>query len=482
MAPSEDRDHSERDPCGSGMTIKLDQYQINGVKWIDYFEGRALLADEQGLGKTIQALYWLKQHNVSSERPAVIVCPATVKWNWPVEAKRFGLQTDVLAGMTPPREKRGNGRPMTRHSPVIMVNYDILGPWVEYLRSLHPQFLILDEGQYIANPRSERYRNVADLASGIPYRVILTGTPVSNQPADLWAPLSIIRPDLFPSENEFLWTYTKRFKFRGRWISKGAQNLDQLHAILKRECMIRRLKSKVLDLPAKIRRVVEVPLSDPQEYAYAENDFLGWVRTRWDRTRARKAKKVESFARLGYLLRLCARLKVTEVRRWIEDFHRQFPKRKLIVFTGNTPMIEYILRKFPGQVVRIDGKVHGHKRQLAVEEFQKGTKKWLGAAHYKAGGIGITLTASSDVLYTDLPLSAGILLQSEDRVHRRTQTRECIITYLVTRGTIEARAMELLKVKFGIIDQIVDGKFNTSDSLDIFNELIKELKKRRRQK
>lgn len=449
--------------------IKLEQFQWDGVDGIIDFGNRALLADEMGLGKTIQALAWLIE---TCSWPAVVVCPALLKYNWQKEAKEgFGLRSDVLEGMTPPKR---NGH-LIPHSRLIIVNYEILPAWWQYLRDeVNPQAIVFDEGHYIKNWESQRYTFSHRLAMRIRRRLILTGTPIANRPADLWALLSIIRPKLFPNLPDYMWTFTRPRKFRGKWQFKGAENLDKLHRILKGECMIRRRKTDVLDLPPKTRRVIEVPLSDPAEYRFAESNLIGWIKERYGAARAIRAAKVSSLVRFGYLLRLCARLKVGQIRAWIDSF-LEASDSKLVIFTGNTPMIDFLMRRYHGQIVRIDGKVSGRKRQWAVEEFQKAPRKRLAACHFKAGGVGTTLHAAADVLFTDLPLTPDCIGQPEDRVHRIGQTRPCTIWYLVARGTIEARAAALLQEKFEDIEAAIDGRTKSIGSLDIFNDIVHQV-------
>jgi SWI/SNF-related matrix-associated actin-dependent regulator 1 of chromatin subfamily A len=117
-------------------------YQKQGARNIHRWGGRALLADDMGLGKTIQSLYWLKKN--PSKRPCIIVCPASVKWNWQREAaEHFGMYSEVLSGTKPSQEGLGN------IAPLLILNYDILPKWTPYLLQIDPQVLILDEIHYL---------------------------------------------------------------------------------------------------------------------------------------------------------------------------------------------------------------------------------------------------------------------------------------------------------------------------------------------
>lgn len=127
----------------------LKKYQRKGVRQIERFNGRALLADEQGLGKTIQVLAWCKKH--PELRPIIVVCPAIVKWVWKSQAqKHVGIRSTILSGRKP--LKTG----FHSHHPLIIINYDILQYWGKYLRKLKPKVILIDESHKIKNPSAGR--------------------------------------------------------------------------------------------------------------------------------------------------------------------------------------------------------------------------------------------------------------------------------------------------------------------------------------
>ena len=116
---------------------KLRKYQKVGVKKIEHFKGRVLLADEMGLGKTIQALRWAKLH--PEKWPIIVVCPATLKWEWQAQAaKHINMRGVIAEGTKPPKH-------IPKILPMLILNYDILQYWVDYLKTLKPQILIIDE-------------------------------------------------------------------------------------------------------------------------------------------------------------------------------------------------------------------------------------------------------------------------------------------------------------------------------------------------
>jgi len=449
---------------------KLRSFQLEGVRQIYQFGGRALLADEMGLGKTIQALYWIIK--IPKRRPVVIVTPASVKYVWQAEAAlHFGLRTSVLEGQC-------NGH---HHLPsdIIILNYDILKSWLPLLLKSHPQCVVLDEVHYIKNPAAKRTRASLKLTEKATSVLGLSGTPLTNRPIELWPVLQAIRPDLFPSKHEYAWRYCKpRFTPWG-WIFDGATHMGELNRILRRECLIRRLKKDVLkELPPKIRQAVPFRLDSYREYEEAEEDFLGWLRS-ISPARANKAAKSQALVKVGYLLRLVARLKLDQTIRWIEEFYESHPGEKLVALTMHTLVIDRLKEKFGRRAVVIDGRVVGRMRQETVKQFQSSRKIDLFLGNWRAAGVGITLHAASNGVALDLPWTPGDLLQGEDRLHRIGQRKNVIIHYLMTLGTIEEKQIKILRKKTTILDAVLDGRSDASH-LNIFDELLAEMKRERR--
>ncbi len=444
-------------------------YQLEGARGIYDFNGRALLADEMGLGKSIQALYYC--HKMRHQRPIIIVCPASLKWNWEREASHhMGMSSEILQGRRPPKRSLTNA---TR--PVVIINYEILKYWVDYLVALNPLVLIFDESHYISNKDSQRYKALEELCdrANIPHRIALSGTPLTNRPSELWTTLRILRPDIFRSFNAYAFKHCLPRFVRGQWEYKGAVDLDALHAKLKRFVMIRRRKCDVLkELPPKTRKIIPVKLSRAarEEYEHARLDFLEWLRA-ISPAKALRAARAQAVVQVGYLLRLVAKLKRFYVKEWIENFLAESDE-KLIVFSGHTKLIDWLCRHFPDISVRIDGKVRGEKRMASVDRFQNDRRCRIAFCNPKAAGVGLNMTKASHVLYTDFPWTPGTLKQGEDRSHRFGQTKKVFIWFLAAIDTIEERLMTLLINKQSVLDRVLDGIDGGKD-FDVFAELLK---------
>jgi SNF2 family DNA or RNA helicase len=443
--------------------MKLYPFQQEDLAAIDRFGGRVLLAHDMGLGKTVVSLAWLRRNGAW---PAVVVCPASVKWTWEREANKSGVEALVLEGRSPrelPRRK------------LVIVNYDVLKSWKRSLLQLKPRCVVIDECHYVGN-WTQRTRAVRSLCADVPHVLALSGTPLVNRPMELFYTLRILRSDVFDEKL----TFGERFcgptfnRWSGRREYKGSSNTAELHRLLLNSCMIRRRKADVLpELPDKIRTMVPMPLRDAGEYDEAFNDFRGWIRRHSPR-RAGRAIRAEQLVKVGYLLRLAARLKTNYVVQWINEF-LDSSDGKLVAFVRHRGMTRALREHCKAESVLIDGSVTGRKRKQAEERFRDDNRVRLLVGNIQAAGVGLTLTAASTVAMVELPWQPAAVTQAEDRCHRIGQRDTVWVYYLVARGTVEERLCELLQGKQETLSDVLDGGEQEGD-LDIFNRLIKELR------
>jgi len=451
--------------------IQLKPFQYDGVMHIKKHDGKALVADEMGLGKTIQAIAYMKIRKIY---PAIIVCPASLKWMW--EQKVFemtGIRADVIEG----QKVRTSPAP---HSKVIIINYDILGFWVQHIiRNIKPVLLILDENQYIKERTTQRYKNVKALSRHTPYILALSGTPLTNRPKELYATLNLIWPSKYRSYWAFAFRYCNPVKKRGKWDFDGANNLGELHAKLKRHGMLRRLKKDHLKEVAD-PEVEMIPLdlskAGAVEYKAASRNFIRWLKST-SPAKAAKAKKAEKLVQMAYLKRLAAEHKMAAVFEWVDNFFVN-TDGKLVLMCTHRNILKMIVNRYKAQTVYIDGSVTGKKRQYAVDIFQRNKKIRLFVGNIRAAGEGITLTAASTLAFIELDWTPGKHSQAEARIHRIGQLNTAKIYYLVAKGTIEEKLCKIIQEKQGIISQILDGseKINNSKIFDLLEEELRRQK------
>jgi len=456
--------------------IKPYPYQKEGVRDMEHFlanGGGVLNADDMGLGKTLQTLWLLKRARLGQMYPALIVCPANVKYGWEYAAQtHINVQAHVLEGRKPPRG--GMGTP----APVTIINPDILEKWVPTLGKAGFKTLVLDECQFFGNPNSKRTRAAMALARITPWRIALSGTPLMNAPGELWPTLFMMRPDYFNSLFSFAEDYCEpRLQF-GRWTFKGAQNLPELHAKLRRVCMVRRLKSEVLgDLPAKNRVMVPMELSDEDQYNLAVTDFRAWLRQNYrdDLGRVNRAMRAFAVTRVGYLLRLAARLKARAVVDWANRFIAETGE-KLVLFGVHRKMIGMLQRRVNAKCVVIDGGVAGRNRKLAVDQFRRDKDTRVCIGNMKAMGVGVDglQDVCSNAAFTELYWVPGLHAQAEDRLCRIGQKWVSWMHYLVAPNTIEGRMCSVIQNKQTTIHSALDGHPDAGD-MNVHDLLIQAL-------
>lgn len=452
------------------------KHQKEGFREIERFNGTVLIGDEMGLGKSFTSLLWAIQ---KEKFPAVIICKASLKFNWEYEVRHhFGKTALVLEGRKVTKAKL---RALKR-AEIIILNFAILGAWVDHLCDLEPAVLILDECQGISNRKTDQYKFTHQLRWNCDHFLPMSGTPLRNRTIELWPVLNMLRPDKFPSFTRFGSKYAIPEYIRGRLVYKGSKNTDRLHRRLLKLCMFRRLKKDILtDLPEMQHNIVPLPYTNKAEYKKAEKNFLSWLGQSYGRGAMVKAKKSQSLTKTGYLRRFIIESKLPYVIEWINDFLEQ-SEEKLVLMGCHTSAIDKLCEHFGKICVRVDGTVPNAKRKLAVQRFQNDPKCRLFIGNIDAAGEGLTLTKSSTVVFFELDWVPAKIAQGAARVHRISQSKVCQIYYLIAAGTIEERVMQTIESKSAVLNQVLDGGQGDEISvLDMLADMVaKENKKAKR--
>jgi superfamily II DNA or RNA helicase len=444
-----------------GLGGELKPFQRAGVSYL-LSQRRAFLADEQGLGKTIEALATLEAANAY---PAIVVCPASLKLNWLRELRRWLPQRTAQAlsghGVSAPHEM----------ADITLVNYDIVAARLDQLSALRPRALVLDESHYCKNAAAKRTQAVQRLALEVPRDGIvlaLTGTPVINRPAELISQLRILgRLDDFGSGVKF----GERFR--------GPDAHLRLHWHLRARCFVRRLKADVLtQLPAKTRAVVPVELDNETEYRLAERDLVAWLRSQPLDLRELDAKvasalRAERLVRLNALKLLAARGKLQAALRWIHDFCSS--GERLVVFAHHREIQRAVLEQFPAALHILGADSHAG-RDAALQAFQEPDRhdNQLIVCSIEVAGQGLTLTRSSNVVFLELDWTPAKHDQAEDRCHRIGQQDAVNAYYLMAADTVDETISTLLERKRAVIGAVTDGR--EEDEEGLVDALVRELR------
>lgn len=435
-------------------------YQRAGVAYASRV-GRCLIADQMGLGKTVEAIATLEHRDAF---PAIIVCPASLKENWRRELKKWLPHRTVNV--------------VSSKSDVVtvdvnIINYDILAKFLDPLMHLKASGVVFDESHYVKTGASKRTKAAKALAAKVPKDgsvLLLSGTPVTNRPEELVSQLEILGMlNRFGGKWSFLKRYTGAYHNGFGWDTSGASNLSELNIKLRQNCYIRRVKDEVLkELPEKTRNVVTIEPSGPgyKEYRQAEDDLYLFLRSNGYRS----ADNAEHLSRTVVLKRLAAHAKMEGVVEWIDSFLDSCD-RKLVVFAHNVDVVDALAERYGN--LRISGRDSMEGRQHAVDSFQNDPDSRVIVLNLQAGGVGITLTAASDVVFVQMGWTPAEHDQAEDRCHRIGQTNSVQAWYLIGDGTIDEHIYDIVDGKRNVVDAVTEGDDSMQQS--VIGDLMKRL-------
>lgn len=455
-------------------------YQREGIAYgLD--KKRLIIGDEPGLGKTLQSIGIV---DTADAYPCLVICPSSLKINWQREFEKFtdkkALILDNSTRTTWPYLLK-----MAMYH-VAVVNYeslrkffvwDIKGgksfrlkdvvfcPHIRMFRSI-----IIDESHRVKDPAAQQTIFTKGITTGKEWIILLSGTPVVNRPEDLVAQLSIMgRLQEFGGRTKFMADYCTDPKDKK---AEPAIPLSVLSYTLYANCMIRREKAKVLpQLPDKTRVDLYVDISNMPEYNLAAADLAAYLSqytgcTDWE---IRSKMRMEALVRFMTLRKLATLGKVAQA----VDFIRTFLEngKKLIVFCSLHDVVDALVKAFPGAVT-VTGRDSAVSKQAAVDAFQNNPGTMLIICSIKAAGVGLTLTASSNVAFIELAWTYADCCQCEDRAHRIGQKDNVTCYYLLGRGTIDQTVYSLIHRKKSIAAEIMNADDDIPTDEMYFNELV----------
>ncbi len=445
-------------------------YQLDGYRQLENFGGNGLLADDMGLGKTFQFLLYLHMNTgfPGGVRRCVVICPAGLKVNWQREAlMHFNIHAEICEGREP-KQRRHKFTQL-----LVLINYEILPGWLPTLLKWKPDLLGLDEAHRIQNRSSLTYECVDELAENIPRVICLSGTPLTNRPAELWTILNLVRPDKYRSFLRFAWRYCQPKRNYGKWEFKGATRLPELHRRAKRHCMIRRLKRDVLkDLPKSHTSTVLVDIEKRKQYDKAHADYLKWLQGTAPGKHAR-ASRSAGRGKMVHLKQMVGTLKWKAIIDWIDNFMVETDE-KLLVFGVHKALLKRLHERYKRfHAVLINSTVTGKKRQQSIDQFQLQKSCRLLFANHQSGGEGFNMTAAAYGLVIEFPWTPKEINQTRARNDRIGQTRETTWYFMIAKNTMEEKLVTLLNKKQKIVDATLDGE--NVEAFDVYDELMEAM-------
>lgn len=443
----------------NGPLVKgLRNYQVDFLRFMVARNGRVLLSDSMGTGKTLQSLSWLAY---SDSFPALIVVTAPTKLQWEREYNRWledfpnSQPVQVLRGQTPARIYAGT---------TVIINWDILHYWEKELKKCKFRCIIGDEAQAIGNPDSKRAKAFMRLSESIPSCIVMSGTPARSRPAQYWSMIHCVEPSMFPDYTAYLWRYCdpKFTPFSPMPTFSGAKNTTELHYRLMK-CMLRRTKEEVMtELPSKQVEVIplEVDESYKDEYSIAESE-LGTS------TNSEARMKVAALGRCAYLM------KEKSLIKWTEEL-LDSSGEKVVIFCWHRDVVDLLMEGFAKyNPVRIYGGMSLREREDAKSKFINDDSCKVIVGNIQALGTGVDglQKVCCKAIFAEFANTVTDSLQAEDRLHRGGQDKQVTIYYTCARETVDEVMMKAIDNKRKVLDSVLNGKDTADD--DLLGEILK---------
>jgi SNF2 family DNA or RNA helicase len=441
--------------------VKLAQGQREGVEFLKTHR-RAILADEMGSGKTAQVLTAIKELGYTR---VLVVAPKIVKSVWEAEVEKWmpdHFVTFVMEGTEKDRLESILAARTSKRPAILITNYEQLrfkgGKAEETLKAVRTNdwdAVIFDEAHYLKNRHTQRFKAASYILAGRFCTVyMMTGTPVINNPGDIWTLLNLCDKNKFPH----FWP----------WVSKHAvlmpnpfSRVPKIVGVrdpLKtqeelREYLIRRPKTDFHDLPPRTVTEIMCELSAEQRKLYNEMKMFGIA---GDVAAAGKLAQVTRLRQLCLAPQLLAGetplkgVKLDIAEQLCEDAG----DRPVVVFTNFVDVAKEIALRTGG--VAVTGDMNFRLRDEALDAFRNGDYRVL-AMTLSVGGVGINLSNASVAIFTDVSWSPAMNAQAADRLHRPGQHYSVTVYVLTAQNTIEERVMQLLQSKDKLFDATVPG-------------------------
>ena len=459
----------------------LYRFQKQGIIFGIKKFSRLLIADEMGVGKTVQAIGLSSLYQ--KDWPVLVICPSSLKFAWRDEITMWLseiLDKDDVQVIKHSKHEFKEGKKY------YVISYDLSVRMVEKIIEKKFNYIIADEAHYLKSRTAKRTMSLTPILQRAKRVVLLTGTPILAKPMEIFPLLHILRPDKFKGFKEFGSRYCDPKILRFGVIDwSGSANSRELNSILNR-LMIRRLKKDVLSqLPPKKRQKIEIStdskvikklkiLMEKSSKKFEqllgtqiELDKLGInvddLKPEKEKEKEEKKEKDEEDTILNKFNKaysLTGEAKLPGIRDYVNYLVDN--SCKFLIFAHHSEIldsIEDVIISDKIGYIRIDGKVPVEKRQDLVSKFQTDEECLVAILSITACATGLTLTKASTVVFAELHFTPSIMIQAEDRAHRIGQDAGCVnIHYLVGADTLDVLLFRKLNEKQNIVSTTLDNK------------------------
>ena len=428
-------------------------FQRAGIEFLETHP-QALLADDPGCGKGIQITGLL---NLRPEiRSVLVICPACMKLTWRQELEKWLVNGQCVALADDSGFERAD---------IWIINYEQLAKYHAQLRGRRLDLLIADESHYLKNPKSQRSKLVRALGPLARRRILLTGTPVLNKPAELWAQLNLIDPMQWPKFFPFALRYCNAHRNQFGWDFSGSSNLQELKLRLRASCMLRRRKLDVLPQLPEITRAM-VPLGGCVSTDGQLDEVTSQIATEMKMSVEELASsrcdidpEDISFSYAARARAILGTMKLGPALEFIREESEGDPESKFVIFAHHLQVLHGLAQGLPGALL-VTGETPLHERQRAIDRFQTDPAAKYFVASIMAMSLGVTLTAASRVVFVETSWVPAILEQAESRCLRIGQRNAVLAQYLTVPDSIDTAIMRTVAAKLEVISAVVEKNLN----------------------
>eukprot|EP00252_Welwitschia_mirabilis_P025329 TRINITY_DN7867_c0_g1_i1.p1 TRINITY_DN7867_c0_g1~~TRINITY_DN7867_c0_g1_i1.p1 ORF type:complete len:1150 (+),score=277.75 TRINITY_DN7867_c0_g1_i1:156-3605(+) len=483
---------------------ELRPYQLEGLQWmLSLFNNNlnGILADEMGLGKTIQTIaliaYLMEKKGVSG--PHLIIAPKAVLPNWDHEFRSWApsLKTLLYDGNLETRKGLSDQVQEATYN-VLLTHYDYIIRDKSVLRKVHWHYLIIDEGHRLKNNESVLGK-ILNTCYHFRRRLLLTGTPIQNTIAELWALLHFLLPTIFNSYENFEEWFNAPFAERCDMAITDEEQLliiRRLHQVI-RPFLLRRKKDEVEKfLPSKTQVILKCDLSAWQKVYYQQITDVGRVGLDTGAGRPRTLQNLTMQLRKccnhPYLFlddyNMYRKEEIVRASGKFELLDRLLPKlhrsgHRVLLFSQMTRLmdiLEIYLNLHCFKYLRLDGTTKTEERGTLLQKFNDPQSPYfMFLLSTRAGGLGLNLQSADTVILFDSDWNPQMDQQAEDRAHRIGQKKEVRVFVLVSVGSIEEEILDRAQQKMGIDAKVIQaGLFNTTSTAQDRREMLEEIMRR----
>jgi len=455
-------------------------FQKDAVDFIDYANGKMILGDDMGIGKTVETLAWCEKWALK----ALIICPSSLKYNWEGEISKHTDNKCVII--------KGKELKIGSDIKYVIISYGMLSRFIKIekrmvfgkmrdIYSTNETFkreisnrgfntLLVDEAHYIKNWKAKRTKSVLAIKKDMNNYIFMSGTSIRNRPIELWTQISAIADKDFNNFKRFAFRYCKPTKRGNGFDYKGADNIGELHERIK-WYYLRRRKEDVLDeLPDKTRQIIYNDM-DTQDMSNEYMPLVEEIRNLED-----YRHQLTALTKLKHkLAELITIITVEFVRNIIEN-----TDRNILFFSAYLSPLNTIYSAFPEKTIIYTGELSAVQKDKVKKRFEVESDLRIFASTIRAGGEGLTLTKADKVIMNDVEWSPAECFQAEDRAYRMGQKFNVNVYYFGFKGTYQETLFAMIDRKAKIVDAVQDGNVSDLDSEgSVLNTIIKSIKNSR---